>query len=310
MLSSSTRQHTSVHAKGFALSTALWLFGLFTSLVLIGLWGRTVAGDELTLAASTRAVLESEVVNDRVSDWLEDAVAAAAELGSDDVAAVVAVVEGTPEMEAAMDDIVDQAVAAALAPPGTVAEIDLAAAAEVLAPVVANALAERGVIAEASTVQAAAQNLPGIVLSADDGTTVGGAARQVKGWLTTVVVVGLAGMVTFGGAAVMLSSDRVRQLRALVVRLGVSAFTFAIVFRIGAWAVDPDGGRSPIASGGAVLLKSNGHILAIVAVAAAVVAGGMSVFVLRRQRSQPAIDEPAAVGESTDEQPVLVGVPG
>ena len=114
-------------------------------------------------------------------------------------------------------------------------------------------------------------------------------------------------MLLFGGAAIMLNRDRIRQLRALAIRVGVSAITFAIVIRIGGWAVDPAGGRSPIAAGGAVLLKSNGHILASVAVGAAVIAAAMSVILLRRRRPKPTTSDPVDISESTGEQPVLVG---
>jgi hypothetical protein len=276
-------------------------------MVLIGLWGRSVAGDQATLEASTRAVLESEIVNDRVTDWLEDAIGAAAQLSDGDVAAVVAAVDDTPEMQAAVDDVVDQAVTAALAPPGSATVLDLSAAVESLAPPVAAALEARGVLADADTVRAAAQQVPSIVLSADDTVTVGGTASEVKGILSKVVVIGLGAMLLFGIAAVLLNEDRVRQLRSLVIRIGVSAVTFAIIIRIGAWAVDPAGGRSPIAAGGAVMLKSNGHVLAAVAVAAAVISAAITPIVLRRRRPRPSSAIAADANEETGEQPVLVG---
>jgi hypothetical protein len=304
MYASPTRHHVSLRAKGLALSMVLWLFGISTSMLLIGLWGRSVAADRVTLESSTRAVLESEIVNERVTDWLGDAVSAAAEVSPDDVADVVESVAGSPEMQVAIDEVVDQTVAAALAPPGADTEIDLSEAVDALAPAVAAALEERGVVADADAVRAAAQSVPGIVLSADDPITVGGAARQVKGILTKVFIVGLGGMLLAGAAAVWLSSDRVRRLRALVIRVGVSAVTFAIVIRIGAWAVDPAGGRSPVAAGGAVLLKSNGHVLTAVAVGAAAVAAGMSALFVRRRRPQPGAE---GSFDTTGEQPVLVG---
>lgn len=302
----STRHRATRRARSFSLSVALWLFGIFTSMLLIGLWGRSVAGDQATLETSTRAVLESKIVNDRVTDWLGDAIAAAAELTPGEVAAVVDAVQGSPQMQAAVDDVVDQAVAAALAPPGTVNQVDLSAAVESLAPVIADALEQRGVVSDAAAVRAAANDIPGIVLSADDQLTVGGTVREVRGLLSKVAVVGLGGLLLFGGVAVMLNEERIRQLRTLVLRIGVSAITFAIVIRIGAWAVDPAGGRSPIAAGGAVLLKSNGHILAGVALGAAVIAAAMSVFLVRRRRTTPIASDPADTPEPTGEQPVLV----
>lgn len=307
MISSSTPHKAKLRPKTLALSVTLWLFGIATSIVLIGLWGRSVAGDQMTLEASTRAVLESEIVNDRVTDWLGDAIAAASRLSSDDVAAVVDAVEGSPQMQSAVDSVVDQAVAAVLAPPGSVTQVDLSAAVESLAPVVAAALEERGVVSDAATVRAVAQDVPGIVLSADDQITVGGTAREVRGLLSKVVVAGLGGMLLFGTAAIVLNDDRVRQLRSLVIRIGVSAVTFSIIIRIGGWAVDPAGGRSPIAAGGAVVLKSNGHVLSLVAVAAAVLAAAISIILRRRRRPKPTMPDPVDIADSTGEQPVLVG---
>ena len=144
MLSPPTLDQTKRRSRTLLLAVALWLFGLATSTVLIGLWGRSVAGDEVTLEASTRAVLESEIVNDRITAWLGDAVGTAAQLSGVEEAGVVAAVQRTPEMKTVIDDIVDQAVAAVLAPPGTETELDLTAALESLAPVVATALEDRG----------------------------------------------------------------------------------------------------------------------------------------------------------------------
>ena len=308
MISSSNRHKVTFRSKALALSIALWLFGICTSMVLIGLWGRSVAGDQVTLESSTRAVLESEIVNDRVTNWLGDAIGAAVESSSDDVAAVVDTIDGSPEMQVALDDVVDQVVAAALAPPGTVTQIDLSAAVESLAPVAAAALEERGVVSDADVVRAAVSDMPGIVLSADEQMTVSSTASEVRGLLSKVVVAGLGGMLVFGAVATMLHDERIRQLRALVIRIGVSAITFSVIIRVGGWAVDPSGGRSPVAAGGAVLLKSNGHILAAVAVGAAVLAAAMSIFLLHRRRPKAIAPDPIDTRQSTGEQPVLVGV--
>lgn len=59
---------------------------------------------------------------------------------------------------------------------------------------------------------------------------------------------------------------------------------FAILLRFSAWALDPGGGRSPLAAGGAILLSSSGHVLVL----AAMIAVGVAFFATvgaRRQRS-------------------------
>ncbi len=268
------------------LALALWLFGLFTSILLIGLWGRTVAGDDVTLEAGTRAVLESEIVNDRVVAWLGDAIATASQLSSGQSAAVIEAVNESPEMQAVMDDIIDQGVAAALAPPGTTTEIDVTAAADSLVPVVAAELLDQGVVADTEAIRGVVGDVPAIILSAEDHGLVTNTAREVGGALTTVFLVGLIGMVLTGGTAMKLSGDHVRQLRTLAVRIGVSALTFALIFRIGAWAVDPAGGRSPIAAGGAVLLRSNGHVMPLVIGAAMILTAATSLVIVRRRRAR------------------------
>ena len=95
-------------------------------------------------------------------------------------------------------------------------------------------------------------------------------------------------MLLSGVAAVALAEERARQVRGLAVRVGVSAATFAVLLRLGAWALDPGGGRSPLAAGGAVILSSSGHVLVI----AALIAGGIAVFAtigVNRRRRAPAV---------------------
>jgi hypothetical protein len=98
-------------------------------------------------------------------------------------------------------------------------------------------------------------------------------------------VIAATAMLLAGATAVALSDDRVRMARSLAVKLAVSGFTFAIVLRLGAWAVDPGGGRAPFAAGGAVLLRSNGGVLLTIAgVGTAAVVALSTVLVLRVRR--------------------------
>lgn len=52
--------------------------------------------------------------------------------------------------------------------------------------------------------------------------------------------------VASGVAAVWLSDDRQKMVKDLVIRIAISAFGFAVMFRLGAWILDPGGGRSPV----------------------------------------------------------------
>jgi hypothetical protein len=288
------RSRVAPRAKTLGLSMTLWAFGLATSVLLIGLWGRSVADDRVTLEASTRAVLDSDLVNDRVTDWIGDVVAATGRYTSDESAALVDALQEAPELEGAVDTLVDQAVAAALAPPGTAATINVEEAVNAILPAVATRLEEQGVVANADELETAAHSIPWVVLSADDQSIVATTASDVHSALTKVVLVALAGMLATGAAAVLLSEDRLRQLRSLLTRIAISAFTFSIFLRIGGWAVDPAGGRSPVAAGGAVVLRSNGHVLATVALVGAATATTVTLFMRRRRRT----GEPRAVEAS------------
>jgi hypothetical protein len=265
---------------------ALWIFGLSTTVLLVGMWGRAVAADNEALEAGARAVLESDVVSGRVTSWIADGIESGAQDLPAGLAADAAVaVWSRPETREALAQTIDRLVEAALAPPGTSVPIDLAATLEPLAPVVADELAVRGVALPASIVEAAFEELPSLALSTEAELSVASAVAGARSALTRVVAVGLLGMALSGAAAVMLAEERARQVRGLAVRVGVSAFTFALLLRIGAWALDPQGGRSPLAAGGAVILASSGHILLMAALVAAGVALFATFEVRRRRRA-------------------------
>lgn len=81
------------------------------------------------------------------------------------------------------------------------------------------------------------------------------------------------------------------MLRGLAIRIAVGAASFAMIFRLGGWALDPRGGRSPIAAGGAALLTSNLHVFLIVALVAGAAAGGIGLVIHRQQQGQPVVNE-------------------
>jgi hypothetical protein len=264
-------------------SIALWMFGVFTTVLLIGLWGRSVATDQATLESSVDAVLESEIVHDRIAGWLGEGLAAATTLAPADIAETVTEVAQTDAFDRAMDEIVDDIVDAALAPADQSTTIDLGAALDELVPITAESLAEAGVETDAEQLGAELEAAPSLVLAAEELPAVGGTARRAAGALTRVMVIGIIGMLSTGIIAVAAADERVRQVRQLTVRIGISAITFAIILRASGWAVDPQGGRSPIAKGGAELLSSNSHVLGLVALAAGAAAGLASLAMLGRR---------------------------
>lgn len=270
-------------------SIALWVFSVFTTLLLIGLWGRAVASDQVTLEASTRAVLESELVNDRVVAWLGEGFAAAEADGDEATAQLAMRLESAPEMQRAVERMIDAVVAAALTPPDEPSVIDVADVLAPVIPLVSEYVAEEDLAVSLDGIQRTVDELAPIVLPPQEGGTApASVASGAVSVLSTVVIISLVGMLVAGGTAVSLSKEPVVQLRALAIRISVSAVTFAVILRAGSWAVDPRGGRSPVGAAGSVLLASNGRLLAAVAVAAAVGAGVLTLWVRhRRLRSSP-----------------------
>ena len=55
----------------------LWVFGLSTTLLLVGLWGRAVTVDDDVIARSTEAALSADLVTERVYDWIGSGLVAA-----------------------------------------------------------------------------------------------------------------------------------------------------------------------------------------------------------------------------------------
>ena len=288
---SPSRDTLMLRARSTGFAVVLWLFGLSTTVLLIGLWGRAVATDRATLESSVHAVLESELVNDRVTEWIGDGVAAATDTAPEDVAGAVGRVGSSPEVARVLEDLVDQSVAAALAPAGARTRIDLAGSVDAVVPVVIAALEDEGIPADPELVREGLEEVPDLVLATDAPGTFTGTARSAATALTWVFVIGLSSLLVTGAAAIALAEDHIRQARSLAIRLGVSAITFAIILRVGAWAVDPHGGRSPIRAGGSELLGSNGHVPLLVAVAAAGAVAAVSYVSIRRRRRAAVTDD-------------------
>lgn len=270
-------------SRKWTLAVVLWAFGLATTTLLVGLWGSSVTADQTTLEAGARTVLGAEVVTDRVHDWLAEALAASATIDQQDLAATLRTVSASPEADRAVTQIIDDIVLAALAPPATEVTIDIQGALGPLVPLVVTEAAAHGVDVPVAEVSAIMDRASTVVLSTEASQTVSGVAHRARSFLTTVLVAGLAALVLFGSLAVALAEDHVAMIRSLGVRLAVSAMTFALFLRISSWATDPGKGRSPLVSGGSVLLGSNQLVLFLVAGAALAIALAAGISIRRRR---------------------------
>lgn len=290
---SSTRRGT--------LSVVMWVFGLSTTLLLVALWGRAITVDQNTVAESASEFIDADIAQNRVVDWIEDAMVQTQTIGHDEAKAVIENVRATPQMNQAIHNLTAAFVAALFAPEGTDPVVDVRAAMDPAVPVIANELAQRNMPVGEDAIVA--------VLDANDldlGTSENGnvvtVVREARTMVSTAAVLAFAVMLLAGATAVSLSEEKFAMVRTLGIRVLVSAVSFAVFFRLGGWALDPERGRSPIAGGTGVLLGSNGHVFLVTAVIAAMVAtiGGWVAWSRKKRASTP-IQHQAPTDDDTRE---------
>jgi len=246
-----------------------------------------VTANQTTLARSAEAVLSSEIVAERVFDWVEDGIAAATDLPISDIEPAIAAIEASPEADQAVAALVEDAVAVLMAPAGTDASVDVVAALGPLVPRFVAELSEREVDVSEGTVEAALSELDAVEIDTGVAAGLPVVAIEAQSILTLGVVIALTALLAAGLAAVALAEDRTAMVRSLGTRLALSGLSFAILFRFGGWALDPDGGRSPFMRGGAIVIGSNQQAFLIVAAIGAFIAAVSSVAWWLSRRSEP-----------------------
>lgn len=286
-----------------ALPWVLWLFGLSTTLLLVGLWGRAVTMDQPTIAQSTEAALSADLVTDRVWDWIGEGLSVTEGIGPVQADRALDEVRDRPEALGAVNDLVDQVVEALVAPPGTESTIDVASALAPLVPEVISGLAAQGVSVPAESVEATVDALDPVALDTGEAISVGVVTEQARGLLTLGVLAAAGMLLVSGLMAVALSEDRWPMVRGLATRIAFSAASFAMLFRFGGWVLDPDGGGSPLRRSGAVIVASNLHVFVFIGCGAAVIAAAIWIArrPLRRRISPPVAREPVSDDTSTQE---------
>ena len=293
-----------------ALPVVLWAFGFATTLMLIGMWGRTVAVDSATVEETAQTVVDAELATERVYGWLAEGLEVAAETDSATASRVAALVAARPEFASAVDTIVADFVAGLFAEPGEDPVVDVDAALAPLVPIVATELERADVPVDESRIENALDSAGVIELDTGEAASVAAAVGEARTLLTWVVFVAALALLAFGALALMLAEARYAMLRTLSTRVVLSALTYALLFRVAAWALDPDRGRSPVLGGGSVLLGSNGHVFLIVAAIAAALATLGGTVAWRRKRIRAV--EPVAVRPQDDDtrQPASPAVVG
>jgi hypothetical protein len=290
----------SLRARAFVLSVVLWAFGLATTTLLVGVWGRSVTSDATTLSDSALAALDPDTVSDQIVAWMEKEAGSLPGMPRSTTVAVIRGVASSPPARVAVESVVKDIIGAAAAPAGSETVIDVASAIEPLRPVVVASLEESGIPASPAEVDGFLRQIEGLVLTSRASTGATGAISTARATLTTVMLVGAAGLIVFATFALRLSDDPSRMLRSLANRLIVSSLTFALFLRIGAWAVDPRGGRSPLRASGAILLASNTRAVMAIAAAGFVVSIVTSAAIRRVRRFRPRRDSTPTVSGRPD----------
>lgn len=286
--------------RSVALVTTLWLFGLATSLFLIGNWGRTVAVDNATIEESARTIIDADIAENRINTWFEDALAATSGGDSETVRSVADAVESRPEYRHAVDTIITAFIDSLFAVEGELATVDLDAALDPLVPVVASEFTQRGVPIEEAQIDEILDETSLVALDTGEAASMAAVVDDARVFLSNVVVAALVAMLLTAALAMKLSVERLAMARQLASRVMLAALSYAVILRLASWALDPNRGRSPAAGGLAVLLKSNAQIFALAGVLAASIVVSGSILGWRRRKAE-AQQAPGSVHDETEE---------
>ncbi len=271
------------------------MFGLASTVLLVGIWGRAVVVDTNELADTLSPLAAGDMVSDRLATWLESELVNA---GVDGVGASVAAdqVLAHPSVGPVLEQLVAEGVEAAASGDPNGGTVDVAAILLPASGQITTGLNEAGVPVTNEQVEAALARLdPLVIRDASDQPFVG-ASSPLAANLGTAAMLGALLMLFAGTAYIVMSIDRMRAFRALLTRFALGALSFAVLLRLGSWLVDPEGGRAPFRESFALLANSKWMVpltIGLVAMAAAI------VFRVFRRRVRP-----AAGSRSEDGRPI------
>ena len=275
-----------------------WVFGLASTVLLVGIWGRAVVVDTNELADTLSPLAAGDMVSDRLATWLEAELVTA---GVEGVGASVVAdqVLAHPSVGPVLEELVAEGVEAAASGDPSGGSVDVAAILLPASGQIATGLSEAGAPVSNERVEAALSQLDPIVIRDPSDQPFVGASSPLAANLGTAAMLGALLMLFSGTAYVAMSRDRMRAFRALLTRFALGALSFAVLLRIGSWLVDPEGGRAPFRESFALLANSKWMVpltIGLVAMAAAI------VFRVFRRRVRP-----AATSHSEDGRPIRQG---
>jgi hypothetical protein len=281
--------------KGFAAGMAGWVFGLASTVLLLGVWGRAVVTDTDELAKSLGPMATSQLVADRFAGWLETELV---DSGVDEAAAGEATdrAMASPELSPILGDLVGEAVrAAASSDPGG-AVVDVASVLAPAIPPITETLNAAGVPASRTDVARAIGELDPIVIREPTQSALIGPESPLASRLGTAVLLAVIALLGAGWVYVRAASDRMSGLRSLLTRFALGALSFSIFLKVGSWVTDPRGGRAPVGETVSLLAQSKWMVPLLMGSAAA---GAALVFWIFRRRVRPGARSPSPSGTAT-----------
>ena len=237
----------------YALPIVLWVYGIAVTVTLVSVWGRAVVIDTDLMAAAASDVASAEFVTDQIEDWLTEELVELPGIDRGTAEQAAAQTVADQAFEAPLSDLTRAVVAAAAAPPGDSTRVDVAGVLLPAIPSVTVALAAQGIDLNEQAVGAFLSSLDPLVVRGPNEAPVVGSGSYAARTFSLATVVGLVTAVVAGGAAVQMSEDRRAMLRSLLTRIAVSALGFAVMFKLGAWVLDPGAGRAPVRTAAARL---------------------------------------------------------
>ena len=287
--------------RGTVRSSLAWVFGISLSILFVSLWGRAVVIDTDTLGESIAPLAGSTMVVDVVSDWLTDELV---ESGADPAMVDPAVdyFVHSPAMGSALDVFAAEIVSAASSSEPSGSSVDMRDMLLPAVPDVTAGLSSLGYQISESEIEDVVAGLDPLVIRDPESSALVGPASPTASRLGTASLLAALALVATGWWYVALSPDRLAALRSLLNRVAVGGLSFALFLRLGSWAVDPGGGRAPLAETMSNVAASKWHVPMQTAVVAAIL--GLAAFLARRHLKREAASR-SAVGRPTPREEQL-----
>lgn len=285
----------------FALPVTLWVYGIAITVTLVSIWGRAVVVDSDLMADAAAKVASPRLAAAQVEAWLAEELATMPGVGRSEAETAATDTAADPTFLEPVERLVREVVLATTVPRGETAVVDVAGALRPMIPAMSDSLARQGVDVTDESLAALLGSLDPLVVRQPNELPVVGARSPAARNLSLATVLGLVTVLVSGVIAVRLAEDRREMLRTLLTRVAVSAFTFVVMFQLGAWVLDPGAGRAPVRSALASVATAKLWVPALVAVGAAGAATAVRKQLHAREGSGAHPDEPHHEEEDTRE---------